>query len=55
MAAPLATITGMNALQMDSEFDRRTGANKTWPKNWYRQFARKVGPSDDSVRYSSTR
>ena len=23
-----------------SDYDRRTGDNKTWPKNWCRQFAR---------------
>ena len=26
---------------------------KTRPNNWCRQFARKVGPSENSVRYSS--
>ena len=34
-----------------SDFDRRTGDHKTRPKNWCRQFARKVGPSANSVRY----
>ena len=29
------------------------GDNKTRHKNWCRQFARKVGPSDNSGRYSS--
>ena len=29
------------------------GDNKTRPNNRCRQFARKVGPSDNSVRYSS--
>ena len=29
------------------------GDNKTRPHNWCRQFARKVGPSDNYVRYSS--
>ena len=38
-----------------SDYDKRTGDNKTRPKNWCRQFARKVGPSANSVRYSSFR
>ena len=39
---------------LDTEFsDIRTGDNKTRPKNWCWQFARKVGPSSNSVRYSS--
>ena len=68
-AAPLVTLTGMNALEMDpegrivegvfkyrvSDYDRRTGDNKIRPKNWCRQFAREVGPSAKSVRYSSFR
>ena len=29
------------------------GDTKTRPNNWCRQFARKVGPSENSVRYSS--
>ena len=33
-----------------SDHDRRTGDNKTRPKNWCRQFARKVGPRTNSVR-----
>ncbi len=68
MPAPLATLAGMNALDMDSEgrivevvlgteflTGRRMGDNKTRPKNWCRQVARKVGPSANSVRYSSFR
>ena len=35
------------------QYDRRTGDNKTKPKNWHGQLARKVGPSDNSVRYST--
>ena len=38
-----------------SDYDRRTGDNKTTPKNWCTQFARKVGPSANLVRYSSYR
>ena len=38
-----------------SDYDRRTGDNKTRPKNWCRQFARKVGPSANSVRYVAFR
>ena len=38
-----------------SDYDRRTGDNKTRPKNWCRQFAQKVGPRANSVRYSSFR
>ena len=66
MAAPLTTLAGMNAILenlMDSEagivevvlgteFQTMTGENKTRYKNRRRQFARKVGPSDNSVRYS---
>ena len=29
------------------------GDNKTMPNNWCKQFARKVSPSDNSVRHSS--
>ena len=35
-----------------SDYDRRTGDNKTRPKNWCRQLAQKVGPCDNSVRYN---
>ena len=38
-----------------SDYDRRTGDNKTKPKNWCRQFAWKVGPRTNSVRKSSFR
>ena len=38
-----------------SDYDRRTGDTTTRPKNWCRQFARKVGPSANFVRYSSLR
>ena len=57
----------MNALQIDSEGRivevvlgtefltefLTMGDNKTMPNNWCKQFARKVSPSDNSVRYSS--
>ena len=36
-----------------SDYNRRTGDDKTGPKNWWRQLARKVGPGANSVRYSS--
>ena len=36
-----------------SDYDGRTGDNKTRPKNCCMQFARKVGPCTNSVRYSS--
>ena len=36
-----------------SDYDRRTGDDKTRPKNWCRQVARKVGQRANSVRYSS--
>ena len=38
-----------------SDYDRQTGDNKTRPKNWCRQFARKVAPRANSDRYSSFR
>ena len=38
-----------------SNFDRRTGDNKTRPNNWCRQFAQKVGPRANSVHYLSLR
>ena len=38
-----------------SDCDRRTGDNKTRRNIWCRQFAWKVGPSANSVRYSSLR
>ena len=64
-----ANESNCESLQMDSEgriievvlgtefsdYDRRTGDNKTRPTNWCRQFARKVGPNAASVRYSSYR
>ena len=45
-------VLGTEFLTID---DRRTGDNKTRPKNWCGQFARKVGPSANLVRYSSLR
>ena len=33
-----------------SDYDRRTGNNKTRPKNWCRQFARKVSVYDSVGR-----
>ena len=35
-----------------SDYDKRTGDNKTRPKKWRRQFARKVAPNAYSVGYS---
>ena len=35
-----------------SDYDIRMGDSKTWPKNWCKQLARKVGPSANSVRNS---
>ena len=38
-----------------SDYDRLTGDTKTRPKNWCRQFALKVDPMVNLVRYSSFR
>ena len=39
-----------------SDYDRRTGDDKTRPKTaWCRQLARKVGPGANSARFSSYR
>ena len=65
----ILTLLYCESLEMDSEgrivevvlgtdvsdYDRRTGDTKTRSKNWCSQFARKVGPSGNSVRYSSFR
>ena len=38
-----------------SDYDRRTSDNKTRPKNWCRQFARKVSVYDSLGRLASER
>ena len=38
-----------------SDYDKRTGDVKTMPINWCREFAQKVGPISNYVRYPSHR